>query len=270
MKLTWNVIKRYAKNHLPQLLLGSAIGGAVATTGLSIYGTVKTVRKIDELEADAQGVISGLNRHVDTIDKVKACYKYWIAPTVMLGGTIFCICELNSVHVNKEAALMAMGAMWKAKYGDLKEEADNAGKSGKAIKESAVEKEIKRATSDAGRNLQLSNGELLCWEPYSRQLFKATTQQLLWAELTANKEYGNRGYLSLNDFLTLLPGTKSCTFGDNFGWFPGCNSRNQVSFVSREFIDISSSLQKIDGQECSVLQYSIPMDHFLAHKFERS
>ena len=269
MKLTWKVLTKYAKDHLPQALLGAAIGGAVATTGLTIYGTVKTVRTLDELEQNTQGVIPAFNGHVDTLDKVKACYKYWIPSAIMLGGTITCICELNKVHINKEAALTAMAAMWKAKYGDLKEEVENAGKSGKEIAGKAVEKEIKRAASDTGRDLQLSDGQFLCWEPYSRQFFKATSQQLLWAELTANKEYANQGYLSLNDFLMLLPGTKQCTFGDNFGWFPGCDTKNQVSFVNKEFIDISSSLQKIDGQECSVLNYSVPMDHFLANKYER-
>lgn len=270
MKLTWKLLTRYAKDHLPQILLGASIGGAVATTGLSIYGTVRTVRTLDELETNAQGVIPAFNGHVDTLDKVKACYKYWVAPTIMLGGTIVCICELNKVHINKEAALTAMAAMWQSKYSDLKEEVDNAaGKQGKEIAGKAMEKEVAREAQNTGGDLQLANGELLCWEPYSRQLFKATSQQLLWAELTANKEYANQGYLSLNDFLMLLPGTKQCTFGDNFGWFPGCDTKNQVSFVRREFIDISTSLQKIDGQECSVMQYSIPMDNFLANKYER-
>ena len=261
MKLTWKFVQKYVKDHLPQILLGSAIGGTIATTGLTIYGTVKTVRTLDALESNAQGVIPAFNGHIDTLDKVKACYKYWIAPTIMLGGTVLCICELNKVHINKEAALMAMAAMW--------EEVDNAGKQGKEIQGKTLEKEIAREAQNTSGNLQLTNGEFLCWEPYSRQFFKATSQQLLWAELTANKEYANQGYLSLNDFLMLLPGIKQCTFGDNFGWFPGCDTKNHVNFVSREFIDVSTSLQKIDGQEVSVMQYSIPMDNFLANKYER-
>lgn len=268
MKLTWKALQKYAKDHLPQMLLGAAIGGTVATTGLTIYGTVKTVRTIDQMESDAQGVIPAMNGHVDTLDKAKACAKYWIAPAIMLGGTILCICELNKVHINKEAALTAMAAMWKAKYGDLKEEVD-AGKSGKEIASKAMEKEIKRAASDAGGDLQLSDGQFLCWEPYSRQFFKATTQQLLWAELTANKEYQAGGYCSLNELLNMLPGAKQCTFGDQFGWFPGCDTKNQVSFVKSAFIDITTSLQKIDGQECAVLQYSVPMDYYLSSKYER-
>lgn len=270
MKLTWKVLTKYAKDHLPKILLGSAIGGTVATTGLTIYGTVKTVRTLDELKDVNKGVVPGYEQHIDTLDKLKACAKYWVAPTIMLGGTIFCIAELNQVHIHKEAALAALAAMWKGKYNDLKGAVEeHAGKSRKEIAGKAVEKEITREAQNTSGGLQLSNGEFLCWEPYSRQLFKATSQQLLWAELTANKEYASNGYLSLNDFLMLLPGTKQCTFGDTFGWFPGCNTRNQVSFVNKEFINISSSLQKIDGQECSVLNYSIPMDHFLASKYER-
>lgn len=270
MKFQWKMIERWGRDHLPQLLLGSAIGGAVATTGLAIYGTVKTVQKIDELEQNVKGVTPAFSGHVDTTDKVKACAKYWIAPTLMLGGTIFCICELNSVHLHKEAALAAMGAMWRGKYLDLKGEVEKHGnKSGKEIAREAMEKEVARTAQNTDRNLQLSAGEFLVYEPYSRELFKATTQQLLWAELTANKEYANQGYLSLNDFLMLFPGTKQCTFGDNFGWFPGCDTKNKVSFVKNSFIDISSSLQKIDGQECTVLQYSIPMDYFLSSKYER-
>lgn len=269
MKLTWKVLQRYASNHLPQILFGAAIGGTVATTGLTIYGTVKTVQTINQLESSAQGPITVMDGHVDTLDKARACAKYWIAPAIMLGGTIICICELNKVHINKEAALTAMAAMWQSKYKDLKEEVDNAGKSSKEISQSAMEKEIKREASNSVGNLQLSNGEFLCWEPYSRQFFKATTQQLLWAELTANKEYASGGYCSLNELLNMLPGAKQCTFGNDFGWFPGCDTKNKVSFVKSVFIDISTSLQTIDGQECAVLQYSVPMDYYLSSKYER-
>lgn len=264
MKLTWSMIRHWGKKHMPQLLLGCAIGGAVSTTVLTVYGTVKTVRTIDELNKE-----ESITNHVDTVDKVKAVAKYWVAPAIMLGGTIFCICELNAVHVHKEAALAAMGAMWKNKYSTLEEEVKNDQKSGAKIKEQAVQKELQRAAQDGSGQIQPVAGTFLCWEPYSRQFFHATEQQLLWAELTANKEHATRGFLTLNDFLMLLPGAKKVDFGDELGWFPGSDPDMWVYQKGTAFIDIDTSLQHIDGQECAVLQYSLKPGTMLNQKYRR-
>lgn len=267
MKVSLELVGRYVKNHLPQILLGSAIGGAVATTGLSIYGTIKTVRTIDKLTMKEDSVFE---QHVDTVDKVKAVAKYWVAPTILLGGTILCICELNKVHLNKEAALAAMGAMWRTKYIDLKEAVDNAGdRSCEKIEEQTLQKELQRASQNAGGPVQPVSGTLLCWEPYSRQFFHATEQQLLWAELTANKEHADRGFLSLNDLLSLLPECKKVDFGDNFGWFPSSDPDRWVYDRGTAFIDFTTSLQTIQGQEVAVLAYSLKPDHGLINKYRR-
>lgn len=261
--LTWKIAKRYLANHMPQILLGAAIGGTVATTGFAVYGTVKTVRALDTMQPKSPV------EHVDTVDKVKAVAKYWVPTGIALGSTIFFICELNAVHLHREAALAALGAMWQSKYTNLKEALNESNcKQKEEIQRAAMEKEIKGSSQVAGRDV-LSEGELLCYEPYSRQRFIATPQQLLWAELTANKEYAARGFLSLNDFLMMLPGCKQVNFGSNFGWFPGCNTKSWVYAQPHEFVEIDTTLQTIeDHGDVAVLQYSVPMDNFLADKYK--
>lgn len=262
MKLTWSVVKHAAKKRMPEILLGASIGGAVATTGFTVLGTVKTVRKLDELAQEETET-----HHVDTVDKVKAVWKYYIPSAIMLGGTIFCICELNAVHIRKEAALAAIGTMWKTKYKNLEEAVKDGGdKQAKEIKEKALSKELKGTPQNGSGEVRPVAGTLRCFEPFSRQKFEATEQQLLWAELNANKELQARGFLTLNELLSMLPGCKKCTFGDEFGWF---NNRDLAMCVAgTPFIDFSTTLQDIDNSECAVLQYSIKPSTMLAEKYD--
>lgn len=251
MKPQFKLIERWIVKHGTELLLGAAISGTVLTAASAAKAAVKTDRTIRAMMDSAP----------TAKEKVGATWRYWVTPALCMTGTIICIAELHHVHVTKETALLAMSTMWQSKYKDLESAVKEVSNEQRTqIESKAVEKELERAAQDGNAPV---NGapELLCYEPYSKQFFRATTQQILWLELTANKIFSESGVLSLNDLIRLIPRGKVVSFGSDFGWRAGENTRNFASGGTK-WLGVTTLDSMVDGQKCYVLQYDVSPDHF--------
>ena len=228
-------ILAFSKEHAPTILSVSACGGVIAT-GILSY-------KLGQKGKDAK-------------------WTAYIAPVGCGLFTVACILGSEKMHLNKEAALAAAVAFWKDGYGKLESKMKEAIGEEKVeeikkeiIKEDMPKEELKKKAAD------IPNGKMLCYEPYTKQFFHATKEQLTWAELIANKIFCRNGGTCLNDVLKLLPECKQAPLGEKIGWFMddyGCyNASYYYPGTGHQWIEFAPYLDTINGIECMVMDYSL-------------
>ena len=229
------------RKNLPGILTAAAGGGVVLTGWLSYEAGKK---KTDEEN-----------------DKDK--WKKFIPPIISGFGTICCIVGAHKIHLSKEAAMLAAIAFYKAAGEDGKYRFDDisnvlvndALNGGKLVKNDVPAEEVKRPDI-------LNNGtKIKIWEPYTKQWFHASQQDILWAELVANKMLAQRGTVTLNEVLRLYsdPNLKMKSFGNKIGWSWDDESFCEMSsyYCSGGWIDMCPQFEERNGEYCFVMDYGI-------------
>lgn len=237
---TLKPLGRWVETHSAQIFTGLAIVGVPTTVGLTIKATVETVNKCQKLET-LEGV------HVDTLDKIKSAWKYWISPFAAAAGTAGCVIAANHVHLKKEAALSAIAAVYSGKYKDLeKTMREKIGdKKANEIIEEVTKKDIP-VTADQRFEI---------WEPYSKQFIWLTTEKLLYAQLIVNQMLKETGECTLNHFLYLIGG-KRWQFGDQLGW-DDLGLAEDAAFTGHAWVDIKPYMANIEGKDTMYINYSV-------------
>lgn len=239
-------ILKFTEKNLPTILSVLASIGVVGT-GVLAY---KTGKKVEE--ENALGVIES-----------KSAWKYYIPPVVCGTATIACIIASDRIHFNRETALAAALTFWKTNYNDLdKKIVETLGEDkAKEIKADIQKDHMEKNPPTEKLLANSGDGKFLCYEPYTEQWFRASKEQLLWAELTANKLFATKGGVKLNDVLELYPGCKRVPAGDKIGWFLddfGCyNASYFFPGVGHQWIEIAPQLGQVDGRDVMVLEYSL-------------
>ena len=180
-KLIFSVCRK----HLPTILSIAASGG-VALTGYLSYKAAK---------------------------KEEGGWKKLLPPLIAGAGTIACVVGANHIHLGREAALAAAVAFYKASGEDFED----------AVFDKFSDAGLKANVMDADKNAEppkSMNMKLRIWEPYTKQWFEATQQEIIWAELTANKMLQQHGVVKLNDVLRMYndPKLKMKPIGEKLGW----------------------------------------------------
>lgn len=240
---TLKPLGRWVETHSAQIFTGLAIVGVPTTVGLTIKATMETTNKCQKLEALEGG-------HVDTLDKTKASWKYWIPPFAAAVGTAGCIIAANHVHFKKEAALSALAAVYSGKYKDLE----------KTMREKIGDKKADEILEDIQKkDIPVSNAVIdqtfEIYEPYSKQFIRLTTEKLLHAQLIVNQMLKESGECTLNHFLFLIGG-KRCAFGDQLGWDDTMLCED-CEMTGHSWIDIKPYLADIGGKKTMYITYSV-------------
>jgi hypothetical protein len=223
-KLIFSVCRK----NLPTILSAGACGGVVLTGWLSYEAGKKE-------EKD---------------------WKKWISPALAALGTICCIAAAHKIHMSREAAMLAAIAFYKAAGEDFEEEVfDKFGDAG--LKENVMTKDPEQHGPYRSDTLKIK-----IWEPYTKQYFYATQQEILWAELTANKLLSQRGHCSLNDILSFYSDPhlkKHKKIGDRLGWSWDDDMFQEEScyYYAGGWIDICPQFDEQDGECCFVMEYCI-------------
>lgn len=206
-------LKGYILENLPSILTGVAVAGVVETVYLAVKATPKALDILEERSSEEKKDGTGWNK----TDTVKATWKCYIPAAIAGAGTIACIVGANYAHLSREAGMLAAYSFLGEKFVDYRERSGE--KHDDKIMNSIKKDHISEAVKGKP-NRPLEIGKMWCFEPESEQYFQATTEQILWAELTANKIFHNQGWLSFNQFLDLLPkDAKRVPWGDHTGWY---------------------------------------------------
>lgn len=235
-----NVIFQACRKNLPGLLSAAASGGVVLTAWLTHEATKKTC------------YASAFDERVGTFkEKVKKYGKNYIPPIVAGLGTIACIAGSHKLHLSKEAAMGAAIAFYKATAEDWEEASfDN-------FSDAGLEENI--MTPRQGDSPFLSQTmKLKIWEPYTSQWFEASQQDILWAELMANKKLSQVGTVTLNDILAMF-GCKKTRKGSKLGWSWDDEMFHEAAsyYYSGGWIDMCPQWSDENGETCFILDYGI-------------
>lgn len=206
-------LKGYILENLPSILTGVAVAGVVETVYLAVKATPKALDILEERSSEEKKDGTGWNK----TDTIKATWKCYIPAAIAGAGTIACIVGANYAHLSREAGMLAAYSFLGEKFVDYRERSGEKhdDKIMNSIKKDYISEAVKGKP-----NRPLEIGKMWCFEPESEQYFQATTEQILWAELTANKIFHNQGWLSFNQFLDLLPkDAKRVTWGNHTGWY---------------------------------------------------
>lgn len=203
-------LKSIFLNNLPSILTGVAVAGIVETTILAVKATPKALDILEEMKSKEKQDGSPWNKK----DTVKSTWKCYIPAGIACAGTIACVIGANYMHLSKEAGIVAAYSLLGNKFHDYRDLSGE--KHDKKIMD-AIQKDHISEIEKPDKPLEI--GKMWVYEPESKQYFQATTEQILWAELTANKIFSNQGWLSFNQFLDLLPGAKRVKWGDYYGWY---------------------------------------------------
>lgn len=203
-------LKGYILENLPSILTGVAVAGVVETVYLAVKATPKALDILEERSSEEKKDGTVWNK----TDTVKATWKCYIPAAIAGAGTIACIVGANYAHLSREAGMLAAYSFLGEKFVDYRE------RSGEKHDDKIMNSIKKDHISEVRKpDRPLEVGKMWVYEPESKQYFQATTEQILWAELTANKIFHNQGWLSFNQFLDLLPEAKRVDWGDHTGWY---------------------------------------------------
>ena len=231
IKVNWKVISKVLEKHGPSILSWAAVGGVLLTGYLTHKATQKTTMEIAsqaELPENSEKPIGIIKKEV-----TKHQWKNYIPPVIAGVGTAACIIGANYWHLSKEGALTAAVAFYKAAEEEIKT----------AIKEKYGDESLEEIKKDIARKKMEEDrppwevkepGKMDIYEPYTKQWFRASQQEILWAELTANKMLQQSWRVTLNDILVLYPGCRKTKLGQTIGW-----SLNDEAFL--ESVDYSPS-----------------------------
>ncbi len=203
-------LKSYILENLPSILTGVAVAGVVETVYLAVKATPKALDILEERSSEEKKDGTGWNK----ADTVKATWKCYIPAAIAGAGTIACIVGANYAHLSREAGMLAAYSFLGEKFVDYRE---RSGEKHDVKIMNSMKKDHISEVRKPDRPLEV--GKMWVYEPESKQYFQATTEQILWAELTANKIFHNQGWLSFNQFLDLLPEAERVDWGDHTGWY---------------------------------------------------
>lgn len=240
-------VKQFAKQYGPTILSGLAIVGVAATGYLAHKAGAETGAKVLMEHAGSPEEADQIAHQV-----IKREWKRYIPPVASGVFTIGCIVAADRWHVGKETALLASCLAYK---------------NSSEIFENKVRRELgQKAVEEAKQDAQAKNfvGSLGCkmkiWEPYTKQWFEASQQELLWCELTANKMMAQIGEVKLNDILAMFPSAKKTPRGAEIGWSWDDESFNELAsyYYAGGWIDLCPQLcEKPNGETYFNLEYGI-------------
>lgn len=214
-KINVRAIGKILEKHGPSILSWTAVGGVILTGYLTYRATLKTLSDSTEavlFEEETEKPVNDICK-----EQTKKNWKNF-GPAIIAGvGTIACVIGANYWHLSKEGALTAAVAFYKAAESDIANAVkDKYGD--EALEEIKKDISKKKIEDDRPPWEPKDSNKMTIYEPYTKQWFRASQQEILWAELTANKLLQQIGVVTLNDILALYPDCKKKPIGNVLGW----------------------------------------------------
>lgn len=263
--LSPKMIFSMCKKSIPTILSVAAVGGVLATG----YFTYKAASKHLDQVAERLFTNEDSGKETDEIRKevLKENWKDYIPAAVAAAGTIACIIGANQIHLGKEAAMAGAVAFYKSlcdsKDRVFKESVvDKLDADGNVTRENGYSRSKEAAAQEVMYNPNdIRIKKIRIWEPYTKQWFEASQQEILWAEITANKMLHQKGSVCLNDVLRLYsdPNIKMTRKGKRLGWSWDDESFEEAScyYYSGGWIDMCPQFEEWNGSVRFVMDYGI-------------
>lgn len=202
-KLSLGTIKEGAKKHGPGISIIAGVIGLVASNVFTFFGTVKSVRKIDEIENE-------LGRETTKKEKIKYCWKHYIpsVTTIVTGASaVIGGDQVKTRRFKKDvAANVAALAVEKANFSDykdiVKDKLDE--KQQEEVQKEYREKQYDRIQPSIYNQNALTDDQFLCFDEWFNVWFAASKNELEAAANRINKKTSIMQTATPDDFYEAL------------------------------------------------------------------
>ena len=233
--ITRSALVGFEKN-APTILTVAAGIGVVSTAALAIQATAESYFQFIVVDPERPQPEASVK------NVVVACWKNYIPTLTAAALTIGCVVAANSIHLRREAALLAAYALADGNLKDYKSkiEALLGKKKSDDVRDKIAEDKI---SDNPPTNVMLnSKTGVLCLDVLSGRYFRSSVEKINAAVNELNYELVNGAWVDLNAFYGHL-GLDGIALGGDIGW----NSDNllEVYFTSALY----------DGEPILVLNY---------------
>jgi hypothetical protein len=263
-------ITNFLTENAPAIFTGLAVAGTVGTVVCAVKDTPKALDCLDEAYDEKNvyfenDILYDSGESLTKKEVIKAAWKCYILTYVMASATIAFILAANYSHIRKETAMAAMATFFEQRYAEYKDkvvEITGSQDVDQNIENAIAKDHIRKDTSKLDIGRELSDGEILCYEPITDQCFISSKNEIVWAELTANKILQMEERVTLNQVLALFPDLDhDKVIGDKMGWYLDDSYYEFVGynwgFYGRPWLEITPFCDDVDGQKLIILNFSI-------------
>lgn len=240
-----NNLQKILDKHSSAILTGISIAGVVATSILSVKGTPKAVKLIEEAEKEK-------NDKLTKLEVVQTAWKPYIPAIISGFSTIICILGIHCLNRRTQTSLISAYALLDNTYKEYK----------KKIKETypddpkVVNFEHEIIKSKFDKNMVIDEDKELFFDYQSMKYFEATMEDVIYAEKYLNYRLLKDGYVCLNDFYDCLDLPKV-----PYGWQLGWSYEANDNLYSEDDIKLEFDHEKVvmdDGLECTIIVINYP------------
>lgn len=237
-------LKEGAIKNAPTILTGMCVGSIGASVFLTAKGTIQAEKILNEEKKekffsenhydmsprDQEAMIN--DTKIDTLDKVKLCWRCYVPAALATGSAIACAIGSNTINVRRNAALASAYALASESLKTYKEQTQKLVGEGKMkkIEEAVSHDKVLKNAPDGSTVIVTGKGNLLCFDSWSGQYFYSSVDAINADINKANEELLSAGRISYNDYAYYL-GIKMSQMGSSMGWLVE-NGLINISFDS--------------------------------------
>lgn len=215
MKKFFSNIKKGAKEHGPGISIIAGVVGLVASNVFTFIGTVKSVRKIDEIEQE-------LGRETTKKEKIKYCWKHYVpSVTTIVTGVSAVIGgdQIKTKRFKKEVATnVAALAVEKANFEDykdiVKDKLDE--KQQKEVEKEFREKQYENMSPTIHNPNALTDDQYLCYDEKFNAWYAASQNEIDAAINKINKKASLMQCTTANDYFEALEDIQEANGTDGY------------------------------------------------------
>lgn len=235
-------VGRFVSKNSPTLFAGASIFGVISTAALAIKATKPALELLDEMKTEKGDCV------ITRTEIVKATWRFYIPTAISAGLTISAIVFSNTLHLRRNAALVALYSVAEGALDQYQEKVVELMGKNKAekVKEGVVQDKLDQNPVQTQRVVVTGHGDSLFFDSLSGRYFYSDLETVRKVINDFNQKLFTDMYGTLNEFYFEL-GLESIVIGRDVGW--NIEERPlEVAFTTK----IAST-----GQPCIVLDYRV-------------
>ena len=218
-----------AKKNAPGLLTAAGIvtlAGAVISTVPATVKAVKVVEDAKNEKFDAlpdkeqeEMIIDGTEVTLTPIEYVKACWKLYLVPLSLAGGSCACFILSHKILFGRQAAALAAYQFTrKALENYQKQTMEDVGeRKEREIRQNSMQKGVNFDNFDERYVINTGHGNYLMVDYLTGKFFRSDIEYVRKVENKLNKRLRHEFWISGNDYYYEM-GMPPCGFGKDLGW----------------------------------------------------
>ena len=228
-------VTKFVNSNAPEIMTIVGITGVASTAYLTAKATY-----------DASHILHSNHPSMDTKQKMKRAWKYYI-PAVASGAiTVVCIYGSTRVSAKRTAAAVAAYSITERAFSEYKEKViEEIGKNKEQkVRDSIAQDKVTNNPSDNKEVIIAGTGHILCCELYTHRYFRSDMESLRKAQNDINARIVSDTYVSLDEFYELLELAYTSN-SSNVGW-------DSDKLVELSFSTVISD----NGEPCLAFDYN--------------